>query len=225
MPFTHLLPIITVAATKGLGCGTACGGACGNPMTNVFLASYLLTHSGKLKRSLFSFISFYAGKIISVVLLCVIAALLGSRIIDETGRIFGLNMQFTVQLLMFLFALVLIGRWFYKARKFRPRCGGRRKRSLPMLVCGFISGVSPCAPLILAVGYAAGLTVADAVVIGVVFSVASSALPLLVLTVLTGLLSGAMLKEIPHKIRYLQLGAYVVVAVMSGYTMMQYVMR
>ena len=242
LSFAYLLPVITAAAVTGLSCGSACGG-CGNPMTNAFLAAYLFTHSGRLKRSVVSFAGFYMGKIIAVVLLCVIAAWLGSRIVDDAGKLFGLNMQFFVQFLMFLFAMMLIGRWLYRTRgesaqvQKQGHCAEHKdglqkyghkdehkiapKKNLPMIVCGFISGVAPCAPLIMAIGYASALSVAEAALIGVVFSVASSALPIVVLVLLTGLLSGAMFKEIPNKIRYLQLGSYVLVAAVSGYTLLQ----
>ena len=227
MSLAELLPIIMAAAATGLTCGMACG-TCGNPMTNVFLASYLFTHAGHLKRSVFSFASFYVGKILAVVMLCVTAAWLGNRIVDDAGLLFGFNMHFFVQVLMFGFALFLIGRWVLNQYRERTRIAGcnsnhacnsscnSKKRTLPLFVCGFISGAAPCAPLIMAVGYASALSVADAVVVGVVFSVASSLLPLLVLVVLTGLLSAAMFREIPNKIRYFQLGAYVLIAVMSG---------
>ena len=233
MSLINMLPLIIAAATTGLACGAACGG-CGNPMTNVFLASYLFTHSGQLKRSIFSFGSFYVGKVVAVVFLCVIAAWLGSRIVDDAGRLFSFNMHILVQFLMFFFALFLIGRWIYQTKR-KPQerhCqphggphGGKhtnvKKRNLPLIVCGFISGAAPCAPLIMAIGYAATLSVADAAVIGFVFSIASSLLPLLVLVVLTGLLSGAMFKEIPHKVRYFQVGAYILIAALSGHALIQ----
>jgi len=237
MPFAHLLPLITVAATKGLGCGVACGGACGNPMTKLFLGAYLFTHSGKVKRSIAAFLAFYGGKITAVVLLCVIAALLGSRIIDDAGMLFGVDLLFAVQVFIFVFALVLIGRWIYlhviksdKTKETPPveaHCGGcnsgvhlnKPNRKLPLTICGFISGISPCAPLILAVGYAATLSVLDAIIVGIVFSVASSILPFLLIVVLTGALSGAMFKELPAKIRYFQLASYVLITAVSGYTL------
>jgi len=225
MPIAELIPVMLAAATTGLVCGTACGG-CGNPMTNVFLASYLFTHTGHVKRSVFSFLSFYAGKIIAVVILCIVAAWLGSRIVDDAGLLFGFNMHFLVQILMFAFAIFLIGRWVYRfERKHSPEagCGSSscKKNTLPLFVCGMISGAAPCAPLIMAVGYASALSVIDAAVIGVVFSVASSVLPLLVLVLLTGVLSGAMFKEIPGKVKYFQLGAYVLIAVMTGHSLLQ----
>jgi len=214
-----------------------CGG-CGNPMTNVFLASYLFTHSGRLKQSLFSFMGFYVGKLAAVVLLCVIAAWLGSRIVDDSGLLFGFNMHALVRFLMFSFALFLIVKWICRTlRKPKeaqrsthggPQCdshGGEpantKRRNLPLIVCGFISGAAPCAPLVMAVGYAATLSVTHAAVMGVVFSAASSLLPLLALVVLTGLLSAAMFTEIPHKIRYFQLGSYVLIAALSGHALIQ----
>ena len=233
MYLIDVLPLIIAAATTGLACGMACG-ACGNPMINVFLASYLFTHSGRLKQSVVSFAGFYAGKVAAVVFLCVIAAWLGSRIVDDSGLLFGFNMHALVRFLMFSFALFLTGKWIWRTVR-KPQeaqhvtpCeshGGKhtntKRRKLPLIVCGFISGAAPCAPLIMAIGYAATLSVAHAAVMGVVFSVASSLLPLLVLVVLTGLLSAAMFSEIPHKVRYFQLGSYVLIAAVSGHALIQ----
>lgn len=227
MSLTLLLPIIATAASTGLGCGVTCG-ACGSPMTNVFLASYLFTHTGRLKKSILSFIHFYLGKIFAVVMLCVLASWAGSKIVDEDGMIFGLQLSIIVQAMMFVFSVILIVRWVqrYKGEGKNAGCSGckgPKQSKLPMLVCGFISGVSPCSPLILAIGYSASLSILEAAVIGVVFSIASSILPLVLLVILTGLLSDAMFKEIPGKIKYFQLGAYAVFAIVSGITLIQYI--
>jgi hypothetical protein len=164
-----------------------------------------------MRGNVFSFASFYAGKILAVVALCVAAAWLGGIVVDDAGRVFGFNVP--VQVLMFGLAVFLIVRWFGKKNM---HCE-QKTRKLPLFVCGAISGAAPCAPLIMALGYASTLSVANAAVIGIVFSVASSLLPLAVLCILTGLLSGAMFREIPGKIWYFQLAAYVLIAATSGF--------
>ena len=85
-----------------------------------------------------------------------------------------------------------------------------------MLVCGFFSGISPCAPLVLVMRYSAALSGVEAIIMGIAFSLANSILPLLLLVILTGVLSKAMFKEIPTKIKWFQLGAYIMFAVISG---------
>lgn len=217
--------MLAASAGTGLSCGVSCG-SCGTPLVNVFLSSYLFTHSGKLRRSLLSFAGFHLGKMITVTLLCVIISPLGSQIVDESGNLFGINLQVIVYAAMLIFIAVMIRRWFRdngKASKCHncSECGGgcgerdenqKRKRDgfVPMLVYGCISGLSPCTSLVIVLGYAAALTMAEAALVGLCFSLANSLVPLLLLVTLTGLLSGEMYREIPQKIKYFQLATYLI---------------
>lgn len=99
------------------------------------------------------------------------------------------------------------------------RCSRKCKRSKrirnqfgSMILYGFISGMSPCASLLVVMSYASALTTWQAIFVGLSFSLANSVIPLLLLTVLTGLLSEQMHKEIPTKIRYFQLVTYIIFA-------------
>jgi hypothetical protein len=221
MPLSILITMATAAATAGLGCGVTCG-ACGSPLSNVFLSSYLFTHSGRLKRGIFSFLMFFAGKMAAVVILCVIAALAGSQIIDEAGRLLSIDLRMAVRIAMLLMTVLLIFRWIWRnnngsgAGNGCGNCKTQTKSGLPMLACGFLSGVSPCAPLLLVLGYSATVSAYQAVVVGVAFSLANSIIPLILLTILTGVLSKEMFREIPAKIKWFQLGAYLLFAVISG---------
>ena len=60
--------MLLTGASTGLTCGVSCG-ACGNPIVNVFLSSYLFTHTGKLKRSIIDFFGFHIVKAISVMVM------------------------------------------------------------------------------------------------------------------------------------------------------------
>lgn len=252
MSWSVLLSMLATSAGTGLTCGVSCG-ACGTPVVNVFLSSYLFTHSGKLRRSLLSFAGFHLGKMITVALLCVLISLLGDQIVDETGNMFGVNLQMLVYAAMLVFMLVLIKKWFRDhSAASEPNtctncgggcCSGKTSKSvetdggagsndrgginkgrtrdgfLPMLVYGCISGLSPCTSLVIVLGYASVLTMAEAAIVGLCFSFANSIVPFLLLVLLTGLLSREMYRELPDKIKYFQLVTYVVFATAIVYNM------
>lgn len=224
MSLEVLIPMLITGAGTGLTCGISCG-ACGNPIVNVFLASYLFTHTGRWNQSLRAFLSFHLGKACSVMLLCGLISLLGSAVTDENGNLFGIPMQKIVYFAMLGFAIYLIVRWFLENRT-KKCCRGDCKnakagvqRLQHMFLYGLISGMSPCASLVLVLGYASALTAAEAMLVGACFSLANSILPLLILVMLTGLLSKEMFREIPDKVRYFQLAAYVCFAAALLYQM------
>lgn len=220
MDFSTLLPLLLTGAGTGLTCGLTCG-ACGNPMTNVFLAGYLFTHSGQMKKSLISFAGYHTGKAITISILCMLISWFGGQIVNDQGELFGINLGRIVNIVMLIFAVILIIRWFQeqKRNKSETRCSGMCKKCKivknnfgSMLIYGIISGFSPCASLLMVLSYAAALTAGEAILVGLSFSLANSLIPLLLLTVLTGLLSEQMHREIPAKIRYFQLAIYVLFA-------------
>lgn len=193
-------------------------------MVNVFLASYLFTHTGKLKRSVIAFLGFHLGKAISVMAMCGLISVLGSSIVDERGKFFGISLQKVVYAAMLIFMLVLIVRWFREEK--HTGCDGKCQHAKSdrfghMLIYGILSGLSPCASLVVVLGYASALTAVEAVLVGLCFSLANSLVPLLLLVGLTGLLSGEMYKELPSKIKYFQLATYIVFAAALVYNLIK----
>ena len=217
MELSTLLSLMLTGAGTGLTCGFGCG-ACGNPMVNVFLAGYLFTHTKRLKKSLTAFAGYHLGKAMTVSILCVLISWFGSRIIDAEGNLFGISLHRIVYAAILILAVVMIVRWFLDGRKHTQctgDCRNRRRtenRFAPMLLYGAVSGLSPCASLLAVLTYASALTAGEAVLVGLSFSLANSLMPLLLLTILTGLLSEQMVKEIPTKIRYFQLAVYLIFA-------------
>lgn len=225
MEITTLLPLLLTGAGTGLTCGLSCG-ACGNPIVNVFLASYLFTHTGKLKRSIIAFLGFHLGKTVSVMAMCALISMLGSSIVDESGKLFGFSLQRMVYAAMLIFMVVLIIRWFREEKN--EGCNGhcqkprvRSDRFAHMLTYGIISGLSPCASLVVVLGYASALTTLEAVLVGACFSLANSLIPLVLLVGLTGLLSEEMYKEIPTRIKYFQLATYIIFAAALAYNLIR----
>lgn len=220
MDLATLLPLLLAGAGTGLTCGLTCG-ACGNPLVNVFLAGYLFTHTDRLKKSMIAFWGYHLGKASTVSILCVLVAWFGSQIVDDQGNLFGRNLHQIVYVLMLLFVGVLIFRWFQERKGMRQRCCNgecpkqkeQNGRFVSMLLYGAVSGLSPCASLLMVLSYASALTMWEAVLVGLSFSIANSLIPLLLLTALTGLLTEQMHREIPNKIRYFQLATLILFAI------------
>ncbi|WKY45759.1 sulfite exporter TauE/SafE family protein [Eubacteriaceae bacterium ES2] len=212
-----LLPVLTTAVSVGLSCGTCC-----SPTVSVFLSTYIISHSGGMKKSIFSFLSFIIGKIVAVMVLCAIAAALGSRFIDDAGYLGSLNLQLLMQVLMVALGIVLIVKWIYDGRnpnKNCSSCSGEKpinaKGMLPLFLAGFTYGATPCSPLILIIGLCTTLSIVQAMLVGFIFTLASTLTPILLMVFISGILSGRIKKEIPQYLRYFQLASYVLIAVLS----------
>jgi len=217
MEMTSLLPAIATAASVGLGCGTCC-----SPIISTFLSTYVVSHSDGVKKGMLSFASFFLGKLISVTLLCMAAAAVSRQFISEDGYIGWFNLRLAAQLAMSGIGAVLAVRWLLELRKEHyschccKSCGKQESKAgvLPMLCAGLTYGFTPCAPLLLMIGYSFTLPVPMAGATGVAFSLASMASPVLLLTVITGALSKKMRREIPGCIKWFRLGSYLLLMVM-----------
>lgn len=118
----------------------------------------------------------------------------------------------------------------YLELKKQKKCGGCKECKktvgksgfVPMLAAGLTYGMTPCAPLLLMIGYCFTLSVSLAGVTGVAFSLSSMVSPLLLLVVVTGALSKKMRKEIPNAVKWFRLASYVVLMVMPFLLTSQY---
>lgn len=83
-----------------------------------------------------------------------------------------------------------------------------------MLMAGLTYGMTPCAPLLLMIGYSFTLPAPLAAMTGIAFSLSSMASPVLLLVIVTGTLSKKMRKEIPDGVKWFRLASYVLLIVM-----------
>lgn len=210
------LSAVTAAVSVGLGCGTCC-----SPIISTFLSTYVVSHAGGVKKGMISFVSFFFGKMVSVSLLCVVSALVSRQFISESGHIGTFNLRLFSQAAMSVIGAAMLIRWFMESGR-KKKCGGCKEcgkkegksGAAPMFLAGLSYGVTPCAPLLLMVGYCFTLPVAVAGMTGVLFSLASMASPVLLLVVITGALSKKMSREIPHAVKWFRLASYVLLMVM-----------
>lgn len=217
MDTVMLLPAVTTAMSIGLGCGACC-----SPMISVFLSTYVVSHANGIRKGVLSFASFFLGKIISVVALCSVAAGISRQFIAANGFIGSFNLHFTAQLVMSGIGLVMIFRWFIKRRQRKSACQSCHKCGeaesagglWPTFLAGIAYGCTPCAPLLMMIGYTFMLPVPLAGVTGGVFGLSSAVSPVLLLVILSGTLSKKMMREIPHCLKWFQLASYIILVVL-----------
>ena len=216
---TWLLQGTMAGASVGMGCGTCCGSG-----ISAFLFGYLTTHTQGIRQSVRAFLSFYLGKVMAVTALCFAASLLGTQIMDEQGRIFGINVHLITEIMMGGMALWMIISWIRtRNRKECTSCGhckephtagehsgqGSKANALMLWTMGSLYGISPCAPLILMLGYTVTMPAYAAALTGTVFALSSAIVPTVLLLVLSGVLSPKIIKEIPEYMDWFRLAVYI----------------
>ena len=216
---TLLLQGTMAGASVGMGCGTCCGSG-----ISAFLFGYLTTHTKGIRQSVRAFLSFYLGKVMAVTALCLAASLLGTQLLDERGILFGINVHLATEIVMGGMALWMIIGWI-RARKKKgcTSCGhcqephpageyseqGGKASTLMLWTMGCLYGISPCAPLILMLGYAVTMPAYAAALTGTVFALSSTIVPTVLLLVLSGILSPKIIKEMPEYLDWLRLAVYI----------------
>ena len=216
---TWLLQGTMAGASVGMGCGTCCGSG-----ISAFLFGYLTTHTQGIRQAVRAFLSFCLGKVMAVTVLCLAASMLGNQILDERGTFFGINVHLATEIVMGGMALWMIIAWIReRKRKGCTACchckephpdGGHSEQetkasALMLWTMGSLYGISPCAPLILIMGYAVTMPAYAAALTGVVFALSSAIVPTVLLLVLSGILSPKIIKEIPEYLDWFRLAVYI----------------
>jgi len=213
----QIVPAFTTAVSIGLGCGTCC-----SPIISTFLSSYVVSHSNGVKKGILSFLSFFFGKMCSVSLLCMISAVTARQFISREGTIGSFDLRLFSQISMSAVDAILAVRWFLEGRGKSGKCGGcsgcgkkeGKSGVVPMFVAGLTYGITPCAPLLLMIGYCFTQPVPLAGMTGVAFSLSSMVSPVLLLVIVTGALSKKMSSEIPETVKWFRLASYLLLMVM-----------
>ena len=222
MDTAMLLPALTTAVTVGLGCGTCC-----SPIISAFLSTYVVSHANGVKKGVLSFISFFLGKLISVSFLCIVAALISRQFIDASGYIGSFNLRLAAQITMSCIGLAMAAKWFFEnmGKKGCKHCHGCGKAGegkagcWPMLAAGLTYGFTPCAPLLMMIGYSFTLPATLAGATGIAFGLSSMVSPVLLLVMITGVLSKRISKEIPQHLKWFRLASCLLLVVMPFFLM------
>jgi hypothetical protein len=216
-----------IALTVGLSCGTAC-----SPLVNIFLTIYTMGRCHSLQQGVRTFGLFWTGKTVAVGILAFLSAVLGRAIIGQSGRIVCFDPRLVLDGFLILTGCYLLAEIIRGKGKGRAcgDCGGacrsgpaesiRDKGVLPLVIMGMAYGLTPCAPLMLLLLTVATLSPLEAVLIGLVFSIANSISPLLLLTVLAGLISQRIQWEIPQLMRVFQMTTFGLLIILGVFSLL-----
>ena len=195
---------IASAASVGLSCGAGCGSS-----ASAFLTTYVLSEGRGMRFALRQVLSFYVGKLAAVLLVCLGGAMAGRVLIPLDGTLMGIPLNKVVYAVMLCASVWLLVDWFRQRKGCAGcrHCGGGLK-TVPSFAVGMAYGLSPCAPLLMVLGYAAALTVPAALMLGTVFALASSLIPALLILVLAGTLSTKITTQLGKALPWFQLAVY-----------------
>ena len=200
--FSHAL---ASAATVGLGCGAGCGSS-----ASAFLTTYVLSEGKNLRYALSQVAVFYLGKLLAVAAVCTCGAAFGQAFFDANGNLGGFPLKKLVSVVMIAAALWLICGWLRERKGCGAcrHCAGKSRRA-PSFAVGMAYGFSPCAPLLLVLGYAVLLPVPAALGLGIVFSLCSSIIPAVLTLILSGALSLRIAGQLGKALPWFQIVVYV----------------
>ena len=194
------------AVSVGIGCGAGCGSA-----ASAFLTTYVVSEGLKWSSSMRQVLSFYLGKMIAVLLICTAGSLIGQAFISSEGIFLDFPLRRLLYGVMLIAALWLLYGWF-RERKGCKTCGhcASSTRLIPSFAVGFAYGLSPCAPLLMVLGYAALLSFPAALALGFLFSLASSLVPAILTLVLSGALSVRLVPQLGKTLPWFRLLVYLI---------------
>ena len=197
---------IVSAATVGIGCGAGCGSS-----ASAFLTTYVLSEGNSMRYAMSQVAAFYIGKMLAVVTVCMTGALLGQAFIGENGDLAGFPLRKLISMVMVAIALWLLRIWVKERKGCKSclRCSGKSRR-VPSFAVGMAYGFSPCAPLMMVLGYAVLLPLHSAIILGIVFSLSSSLIPAVLTLILSGALSVRISAQLGKYLPWFQLFLYVI---------------
>ena len=180
------------AASVGVTCGAGCGSAAFG-----FLSSYILSRGKGWSSALRQTLSFFLGKLLAVLLVCAFSSTLGTALVETENGLLSTILHKAVYAVMLVSALWLLN----ELRREHKGCKACRHYShsapaAPSFAVGFAYGISPCAPLLMVLGYSALLPLPGALILGAVFAASSSLVPIILTLTLTGALSSQVSKQL-----------------------------
>lgn len=206
--------IFTTILLTGLGCGLGCGS-----ISTPFLVTRMIGENKSTRACIQVVALFVAGKIIMLALLGLLSAFLGGTVLSAVQTLYPNVTKWVFRVLIICFAAYII----YNTLRSHDcshckGCGSDKKERLLTLsypLAGAVYAAIPCAPLVLALTYAAAMKPAIAVLLLVCFGLANSLFPILLYAPITGAVMTKMRAEIPQFMKYIQLVAGGVLLVLA----------
>lgn len=203
------------AIAIGFSCGTGC-----SPVISLFLTTHIMGNSSNVRKGLLSFFHFFLGKTSICVILAFLSALFGSAILGNNVETLGFDLKLILDIFLIIAGLVPILRMLTSKKKHTCKtcnqsCDSHDKplnsnRGFTLFGIGAAYGITPCAPLLMVLFLASLNSPLRSLPISILFSIASSISPLILLSALAGFFSKKMYAEIPQFINIFQFISFII---------------
>lgn len=205
--------IFSTVLLTGIGCGVGCGS-----ISTPFLISRMVGEQRGAKECVQASGLFLIGKLCMLSVLGLLSSLLGGVILTNIQSLYPNVTKWIFRALLACTAALLLYHTLH-----RPSCGQCRSCRTDLAgklltvsypLAGAVYAAIPCAPLVLALGYAASMRPAAAVALLTGFGLANSAIPLLLYAPLTGAVVKRLMDQAPGLTKYLRCGAAIVLLIL-----------
>jgi sulfite exporter TauE/SafE len=164
-----------------------------------------------------------------VVVVCLAAALTGNVILDAGGYLGKYSLGFLMPAFLLVTGLYMLREMIHSRNGCEGCCGhgcgskakGTLADSAPA-VGGFLYGLTPCAPLIILAGYALTMNFGQAMILAVLFSLASALSPLLFMVLFMKLVVTKMQDDVPKLVEILRWILSILVLILGAYLLVRY---
>ena len=199
MYLTYCMTVFTAGITCAFGC---------SPQINYFLSSSVLSTSTGIRKALGIFARFYLGKIATVSAFCLAMSYIGSIVLLDHIVAYRAAVYFLLNLSFVVFGTYYVVHCIreHRGHTCHQKCMKQKKLQLSApIAVGAIYGASPCAPMLMVLGYAATVSMPKAIALGWIFTLANAVSPLLFFVIISGYLSKKMAASIPQHVYYIRL--------------------
>lgn len=210
-----IMIFITVMLT-GLGCGLGCGS-----LSTPLLVGRMLGEARSTKECVSATVIFSLGKILMYMILGGLSAIFGSAVIENVQSIYPGVTQNVFRLLSIFFGIIILIKVFKKDKCSSCRqCKSNRIifdkfKNSSYFVIGIVYAVIPCSPLIVALTYAAGMSVCSALLLMLCFGVVNSIFSVIIYAPVVGTIIKRIKQDIPDYYKWIQLFSAVMLIGMS----------
>lgn len=208
-----LTVIFSSVLLTGLGCSVGCGS-----ISTPFLLSRMVGENRDPKSCIRVSLLFLLGKMGMLAFLGILSALIGGTVLTCLQSFYPSITKWIFRILVVCTAVLLL---FGIVRK--PGCEHCKSCAVNRTSCfltlsyplaGAVYAAIPCAPLVLALTYAATMKPVMAIFLLMGFGLANSVVPVLLYAPLTGMIIKRMRAEAPDFMKYVQLAAIMVLLIL-----------
>ena len=201
--------IFSTVLLTGAGCGVGCGS-----ISTPFLIARMVGEQRGTKECVQASGLFLIGKLCMLSVLGLLSAFLGGTVLAGLQSFYPNITKWVFRALLACTAGLLLYHTLHK-----PSCGQCRSCKTNLTgklltvsypLAGAVYAAIPCAPLVLALGYAASMKPAAAAVLLAGFGLANSAVPLLLYAPLTGAVIKRLREQAPGMFKWLRCAAAIV---------------